>query len=168
MRKTPLDPQELRRRIYLKAKSEIWLGRRGVRLLTASPVEEGIITLEGEVGRESRVREILTHGSMSGGEETEMMVRLRETPTRKSGNGKPHKTYTSTAPLLDSTLHLGRGRGRCHPGLWASRPRQLAGAEFSSRRSPRRSERAREERRKRSCRRRRGGPSGRNARRRRD
>jgi hypothetical protein len=67
MRKTPLDPQELRRRICLKAKSEVWPGEAWSQITDSVPGQRGIITLEKEVGRESRVREILTHGSTSGG-----------------------------------------------------------------------------------------------------
>ena len=67
MTKTRLDPQELRRRVYPKVKSEIYLGVAWSQRSDSVPENDGIITLGKEVGRESRVREILTHGSTSGG-----------------------------------------------------------------------------------------------------
>ena len=67
MTKTRLDPQELRRRVYPKVKSEIHLGVAWSQISDSVPKQAGIMTLGKEVGRESRVREIFKHGSTSGG-----------------------------------------------------------------------------------------------------
>jgi hypothetical protein len=66
MTKTRFDPQELRRRIYPEVKSRIHPGVAWSQTPDSVPERDGIITPGKEAGRESRVREILTHGSTSG------------------------------------------------------------------------------------------------------
>jgi hypothetical protein len=61
------EPVDKRQRVYPKVKSEIRLGVAWSQTSDSVPEYDGLITFGKEVGRESRVREIVKHGSTSGG-----------------------------------------------------------------------------------------------------